>query len=212
MFDIPFRTVIIGLLAVLLSCLFLMNIIAIVFRRLTIYCKPGQSVEKRLVAKSVCAHTILSVAIITMILLILLMGEYIVATFHGLYTTDLTVKQLHTGIKNTPVEDKLPDDIEGCIIIFYKFGCTDCGAIYEDLSAYTKDLENVYWISSRSEQGKALRVTYPIESVPTAIYIHVNSDDNSYTKKALHADDNNGNTILDTSAFERLLYLQEQNR
>lgn len=142
----------------------------------------------------------------------ILLLSYAVATNHGLYTTDITLTQLYTGIGKAPVEDKLPDNISGCIIIFYKFGCKDCETIYQELSDYVDSRDNIYWVSSRSSQGKALLANYPIESIPTAIYIHENSDGNAYTKKTLYQKDRDGNTIFDTNAMDRLLYLQAQNR
>ena len=210
MFNLNFGHVVIALLAIALLCCLGLGISIIIC---TIQAKkPETNTEKNRLAFNVRNYVLLGLFTIIIFLITTLIISYVIASSHGLYTTDLTLNQLYTGIQNTPVEDELPNDITGTIIIFYKFGCTDCDAIYEDLSAYIDGKSDIYWVSSRSEQGKTLLTTYPVESVPTAIYIHVNSDDNAYTKKALHYTDENGDTKFDMAAIDRLLYLQEQDR
>ena len=152
--------------------------------------------------------------IITGVILLTIMISCLVGMQHGLYTTNLTLYQLYHSIDNTPIEDKLPDNLSGAIILFYRFGCTDCEAIYNDLAEYVTDADNVYWVSTRSKQGQELRAKYPIESVPTGIYISKDTDDETpvFTKKTLDTKTSDGLVILNTDAIDRLLYLQEQNR
>ena len=138
------------------------------------------------------------------------------AISHGL-TSDIekmSMADLKDLINNSPKESKLPDDIEGVIIIYYRFDCPDCRAIYNDLASAVANTDNVYWISSRSETGKSLLDKYPVDEVPTGIYIrHDTYNGNvTFTKYELATTDENENTILDTSAIDRLLYLQSENR
>lgn len=90
---------------------------------------------------------------------------------HGMYHTNLTWQQLQTSIDHSPVESILPKNLQNKLVIYYRFGCDDCEVIYDDLSAQLNSVSDVYWISTRSKQGEALRNTYPISHVPSAVYI-----------------------------------------
>lgn len=129
-----------------------------------------------------------------------------------MYSNNMTISEIEWCSENSPVEDNLPDNITNSIIIYYRFGCKDCEAVYPELSNEIADKENIYWISTESKQGKKLLESYPVTSVPTGIYIHSNNTvkSPSYTQKSLYINDKN--TVLDRTNLERLLYLQEQNR
>lgn len=138
------------------------------------------------------------------------------AKSHGLYTNDITLTQLIDGLRNTPKEDTLPDDIAGSIILYYRFGCPDCEAVYPDLKTVVENHPDnrIYWVSSKSEQGRTLLETYPVEEVPAGIYIRQDNYGGglTYTQKPLFKTDENGTTTLDAAAIERLLYLQTEGR
>lgn len=138
---------------------------------------------------------------------------YYTAQNHGLKDTNIPVYTMEESNKKSPVEDTLPDTIENSIIIYYKYGCTDCEAIYNDLSKAIKNNDNIYFVSTESEQGKNLLKTYPVNSVPTGIYIYEQNNQTSktYIQKPLYITDNS-KTILNKTALERLLYLQKQKR
>lgn len=145
-------------------------------------------------------------------LAIILIAEGMIAATHGV-GSDMqkqSIGKIITGIQNSPKEDKLPDDLTGCIIIYYKFGCPDCEAIYTELKEKLSDKPNVYWIASRSIQGKKLLGSYPVEKVPTGVYIYKNPNKNatSFVQKQLYEKDENNNTILVNDNLNRLLELQ----
>ena len=58
---------------------------------------------------------------------------------HGMYQHNLTIKEIQYLINNSPKESILPENINNAFIIYYKFGCPDCTAIYNDLN---KELTN----------------------------------------------------------------------
>lgn len=93
------------------------------------------------------------------------------ANQHGMYQEQLTWKELQDNINHSPTEDILPNNLENTLIIYYKFGCKDCESIYADLQTQLKGLSNVYWVSTRSKQGTALRDKYPVSKVPSGMYI-----------------------------------------
>ena len=69
-------------------------------------------------------------------------------------------------------EKTLPDSLRGQTVIFYRFGCEDCDAIYPALkeAAAKSGLDTVWYIPSRSEKGNELRETVQITTVPSAAY------------------------------------------
>ncbi len=81
------------------------------------------------------------------------------------------IQEIIYSVKHTPVEDILPDDLTNTTIIYYRFGCHDCNKIDNQLQEKFKNSPNTYWVATRSKQGKNLRKDYPVESVPSALYI-----------------------------------------
>lgn len=163
----------------------------------------------RKTAKVIC-FLILDIALAIMIITLIITTKYKTAVKHGAYTDDMTVKTMYDGIKYSPIESKLPDNLEGCIVLYYRFDCPDCHAVYNDLSAAVKDKDSIYWVSTRSEQGKALLAQYPVNEVPSGIYFRKNtySDALTYTKKVLYTTDSSENTVLYKDNLNRLLELQ----
>lgn len=127
---------------------------------------------------------------------------------HGMYNTNITFKNMIQHTKLSPVEDILPSDIAGCIIVYYKFGCKDCESVYENLKKEINGENNIYWVSSRSKQGKKLLALYPVDVVPSGVYIYNTST--HYIKKVLY-ERNGENVVLKIDNLKRLLYLQKQN-
>lgn len=82
------------------------------------------------------------------------------------------IKEIIYSVQHSPKEDRLPKSINDVTVIYYRFGCNDCNELYEELSERFENLSDVYWVATRSEQGKELREQYPVESVPSAIFIH----------------------------------------
>lgn len=124
------------------------------------------------------------------------------ASRHGMTEYNLNWSKILKGIENSPVEDKLPKDITNKIILYYRFGCGDCEAIYQNLNEKTKNNPNVYWISTRSHQGKTLRDTYPVTEVPTGVYITnrqtgITKDLTIRTEKGVTLNEQNLNYLLE---------------
>ncbi len=67
----------------------------------------------------------------------------------------------------------IPDDLSGCIVIYFKYGCPDCRDIHDDLMTYLSlhPIDKLYFVSTRSDKGKELMVKYPVVEIPTAIYV-----------------------------------------
>lgn len=152
------------------------------------------------------------------IMIVTAISIYILAPAHGAQT-GIGNEPVHTAIhniKNSPKESKInPENVApGSIVIFYKYGCTDCEAIYKDLKTELNNISDVYWVSSESTTGASLRESYPIEEVPTGVYIRNDtlSGNVTFSKFVLYTTDKDGNTILNTDAkkgLPRLLSMKE---
>lgn len=91
---------------------------------------------------------------------------------HGLYTYNENLTNIWSYMKKTPKESSLPKNLNNTVIIYYRFDCPDCHAVYDRLIEDTKNANSpVYFISTRSNQGKELRKSYPTMSVPSVLYI-----------------------------------------
>ena len=111
-----------------------------------------------------------------------------------------TLQELTDAINTSPKEDTLPENLSGSIILFYRFDCADCEAVYHQLSDLIKDHSRAYWVSTRSKQGKKLRETYPIKEVPSGLFI---MDNGHYKLSDLITAQH-----LYTDALDELLFLQ----
>lgn len=160
-----------------------------------------------LISASICA--ILSFAV-----MLTLNISYSVAQKHGAYTRNMTIETMYDGIARSPIESTLPENLDGCIIIYYRFDCPDCKAIYDDLMTASENVDNIYFVSSRSEQGSALLNQFPVEEVPSGIYIRMYTYNGAltYTKKVLYYTDENGNIIFDVADFNRLVALRAEQK
>lgn len=164
----------------------------------------------------------LIVSLLAAVLLISLIPISISAKRHGMtdenFSSMSIISVIHS-ISNSPVEDNIDvDNISGgTIIIYYKFGCKDCEAIYKDLKTAINDIDDVYWISTKSETGEALLEKYPVTEVPSGIYIRNNTLSGSVTfsKFILYTVDENGNSVLNNDEYygvPRLLSMKENNK
>lgn len=132
---------------------------------------------------------------------------YYHAKQHGMYQHSMTWKEIQNNLQTSPKEDTLPNHLQNSLIIYYKFGCEDCEAIYTDLNTLLKGKSNVYWISTRSKQGIELRKTYPVSKVPSGIYI---TDRNAAIIKPLYQT-KESHAILHHENLTMLLNLYESN-
>lgn len=144
--------------------------------------------------------------IINTFIMYLTINTITTAKEHG--SDNLTKKPLSSivySIKNSPIEDILPSDKTNIIVIYYRFGCKDCELIYNKLKDKTENVNHIYWVATRSEQGIDLRKTYPITEVPTGIYIDENKKMHEYllytkstqnNKEYISLNENNLNELI----------------
>lgn len=155
-----------------------------------------------------CKIILYSVILITTVLIATAWHTARTARTHGCTNAQLketTADCIWRSIDCSPVENTLPEDKTSKIILYYKFGCKDCEAIYQELYLHTKDIPDIYWIATRSEQGINLRKQYPIKNVPSGIA--VNHTGNTLTKVLYRK--NRNQTTLDTDNLSELIRFQK---
>ena len=171
------------------------NIMHVEYERL----EKRASKRKLLTVISIITATIMMLAILC---IISFTDTYITAKQHGYQEgMNVTASSLWRNIHRSPVEDTLPEDLSQIIVVYYRFGCKDCEATYDTISKALSPYDDVYWISSRSPQGVVLKEKYPIDSVPTGIYIRA---DGTYLAYTLYQSSENG-PVVDTTALENLI-------
>lgn len=136
--------------------------------------------------------------------LIVVTSVYQAAQRHGMYDNSISTAQMFRSLRLTPEEDELPSDLRHSIILYYRFTCSDCEDVYPEINRALRGRSNIYWVSTRSEQGSRLMEQYPVEQVPTGVYIDSDLKPHIY----LLFSRENGKAIPDNDAIQRLLNLQ----
>ncbi|MDE6055468.1 MAG: hypothetical protein K2G55_17325 [Lachnospiraceae bacterium] len=155
-------------------------------------------------------------ALLSTLLFIPYMVIAVVAYIHGADLESLQrfgVLRTIQAIQNTPVTDRSVDiDQPGNILIYYRFGCRDCEAVYDSLKTEVAGKENIYWVASRQSEGQKLLQKYAVSEVPAGVIIQ---NDGMYISYVLcspvydDADKKGGMQQLDIYALNRLLDLQK---
>lgn len=110
----------------------------------------------------------------------------------------------------------VPKDPKGCVILFYKWGCADCVNIHDALLAKLEeyDLYKTYFVSVKSERGRELLEQYPMDSVPSGIYIRYDDANGGYQGYVLNdgkeLNEYNLDTLLSVQTYIRCFDLPEE--
>lgn len=115
----------------------------------------------------------------------------------------------------TPVNQTLPEERNGAIVVLYRYGCPDCEAIYNGLRNAIDELglKDVYYVASSSEYGQKLVEEGDIRYVPAGVYLRYEALANGAAITHISLASENGNeTVLDEAALKRLALLQEKQR
>lgn len=151
--------------------------------------------------------TVIIATIICFACICFFQGIYLakVAKLHGHESIKtMSIQNIYDNIEKLPVENKLPTDLKNKLIIYYKFGCGDCESIHNELQEMLHEHKDVYVIYTRSKQGKELRKTYPVEKVPSGMYIQ---SDGTNVTLPLYSENADKEPVLDRQNLNTLLKL-----
>lgn len=98
-------------------------------------------------------------------------------------------------------------DLSGSIIIYYRYGCPDCEAVFNSLEASLQDISDIYWVATRQKRGKQLLKEYPVTEVPSAVLIE---NDNTYIVYSLCTSKQEGN--IETVCFDKKNFIRLMER
>ena len=110
----------------------------------------------------------------SIIIFILSFSLIIVAQRHGAETRQLvfmSIPKLISNIRTSHIAEYDYEPKSGDIIVYFRFGCPDCNTIYNELEEKLGDMDNVHWVSTRTQLGKELLEVYPVKEVPMIICI-----------------------------------------
>ena len=128
---------------------------------------------------------------------------------HGVYDPNTSLFTILTKLPNTPKESNIDKtaNLSNAYLIFFKFGCSDCEAVYQDLKLAIDGQSDIYWVSTHSVQGKLLLNKYPVSETPSMVYIYPNN--NKFAVFRLHTKNTNGSIILDRTMLKRALAMRQ---
>lgn len=199
-------TIIFAVITLLLSTALILTVVSPIIK------DKVKSIHKRIIT-----ITVIIFAAITLVFIAI----NVAGMQHGMTKADMPTTEVIYRINHTPKQTKkLPEDTKGSIIVLYRFDCDDCTAIYDDLASLlneTVDKDNknkIYYVSAESKLGKELAEEFSITEVPTGLYMRYNDYDESIkaVRYSLYTTDNNGDTILNTTTTNRLIYLQSEKK
>lgn len=110
--------------------------------------------------------------------LISIVITYRTALSHGMETDGqctLSYGEMQTLNKHSIEETRINiDELKGKAVIFVRYDCPDCIALHDQLN----DIQDMTFLSSRSDLGKAAREIYDIDltEVPQGAYIDINGN------------------------------------
>lgn len=169
--------------------------------------RPGDSVRRpewRPLVRVAAGAVILAATLFALVRMNRYTSDVQTALAHGMYDVSNPLDGLSDINRCTPAESRLPADMDGALVIYYRYGCPDCEAVYEDLkSRLDARGKPYYWISTRSNQGLALLDEYIVEDVPSALYIY--PDGRGHAIASLHeTDPATGRTVVPSDVFDYL--------
>lgn len=140
--------------------------------------KMGKTVPK---AVNVASYVIFGICATGTVAFAIVCG---IAKSHGMYTLDMAAERLLPAIQRSPTDQSeqyaksisykpgqlVNPDTKSGLVVMYRFSCPDCEYINADMQVKLKASNLPYWwVSSRSEVGRALCERYGIDQVPAII-------------------------------------------
>lgn len=111
-----------------------------------------------------------------------------------------SINEMTYILERLPIPSTLPKDINNKIIVLYRTDCPACLATHQDVDKTLKPYGKVYYINSRSPEGKHLVQQYKVQYVPSVLYI---TKDQTFMK-GLSSVDSDGKTTLNQQTIQEL--------
>lgn len=125
-----------------------------------------------------------------------------VAVTKGLWTLNTPIDEVADGVfsAETPFDESATVKRATNVVIgFYRFGCPDCVAVHDELESWAAENDlDLVWVSTRSEVGRRLFLSQPVDQVPALMAVR--TDDKTLTRIAFEVDEN-GHAVVNEPAL-----------
>ncbi len=127
------------------------------------------------------------------------------------YWTDHSLTEVVTHAQSVPTSAETVE--AGDLVILYKFGCSDCDAVYDDANALAAEKGvTLKWVSTDTELGRELAEKHGIDWTPTGVYM-LNDKIGDTEIIQLRIDKvEDDQTVLDTDALSNLIEYQQKGK
>ena len=173
-----------------------------VFAALTICSIVGFAVSVGVRARRTIVRTLALALTATLVCDLALAVFAGVAVAKGLWTLNTPIDEVAGGVfsDETPFDESATvDGATDVVIGFYRFGCPDCVTIHDELESWAAENGlDLVWVSTRSEVGRRLFLSQPVDQVPALMAIR--ADDETLTRIAFEVDEN-GHAVVNEPAL-----------
>lgn len=184
-----------------------------IFAALTVCSIVGFAVSVGTRAQRVIARALALTLTVTLVCDLALAIFAGVAVAKGLWTLNTPIDEVADGVfsDETPFDESAT--VEGTtnvVIGFYRFGCPDCVTIHDELESWAAENDlDLVWVSTRSEVGRKLFLSQPVDQVPALMAVR--ADDETLTRIAFEVDEN-GRAVVNEPALAAIeTFMNESN-
>ena len=191
----------------ILNCLFTLTITTI---SITCYFAIKQYYAKNTIHyKQICFKTrkIFSICISVLILNTTIFNLNYIAEKKGM-EPNTTLEKAIEGFNKSPYQSVIPenlDELKGKLVVFYRYTCPDCHAILNDVQKLLSEYDDVYYLSSRSNEAFAIRQKFAdIILVPSIMLIGTDEKPATYVA-SLAIKDGNSEIVVNIDELNEIL-------
>lgn len=173
-----------------------------IFAALTVCSGLGLAVSVGARARHVVVRTLVLTFTATLVCDLALATFAGVAVAKGLWTLNTPIDEVADGVfsNKTPFDKSATAEGTTDVVIgFYRFGCPDCITVHDELESWAAENDlDLIWVSTRSEIGRKLFLSQPVDQVPALMAVR---DDNETLTRIAFEVDENGHAVVNEPAL-----------
>lgn len=146
---------------------------------------------------------------------LVLLGVYAYGTYakhmSSAYWSDHGIAEVVSHVQSAP--DSADSIEKGDLVVFYKFGCPDCDAIYAAADKLAAESGvTLKWVSTDTDLGREFAEAHSIDWTPTGVYV-LNEKIGETEIIQTRIDKTEGDqTVLDVDALSNLIEYQQKGK
>lgn len=127
------------------------------------------------------------------------------------YWSDHGIAEVVSHVQSTP--DSADSIEKGDLVVFYKFGCPDCDAVYADADKLAAESgTTLKWVSTDTDLGHEFAEEHGIDWTPTGVYMLNEKIGETEIIQMRIDKTENGQTVLDADALSNLIEYQQKGK